>query len=205
MRIIAHRGFWETEAEKNSMAALERAVVNGFGFETDFRDCGGKILISHNPPVGNEISAEEVFKMYSKYNCNEPIAIDIKADGLQDLMLGLLRKYNIKNYFLVDMSICDTVVSVEKGLTIASRSSEYEPTLPFYNESKVVWIDYFDGRSNIIDEISKYIADEKIPCIVSPELHHLPFKEMWKKLKNIYGEFYLCTDFPDKAKEYFNN
>lgn len=204
MKIIAHRGFWKTEAEKNSMAALKRAVECGYGFETDFRDCAGKVLISHNPPKGDEITAEEVFKMYHESSSQMPLALDIKADGLQDMMMELLNKYNIANYFMVDMSVCDTVVYVEKGITIASRSSEFEPTLPFYNDCKVVWVDYFDGRTDIVDEMNKYIADGKIPCVVSPDLHHLPYDEMWKVLKeNIAGEYYLCTDYPDKAELYF--
>lgn len=204
MRIIAHRGFWKSEAEKNSMRALKRAIENGYGFETDFRDCAGKVVISHNPPTGNEITADEVFKMYAESKSNEPLALDIKADGLQDMMITLLKKYNITNYFMVDMSVCDTVVCVEKGIKIASRSSEFEPTLPFYTHSNIIWIDYFDGRTNIIEEINKYIADGKIPCIVSPELHKLPYENMWRTLSKISNEFYLCTDYPDKAKKYFN-
>ena len=50
IKIIAHRGFWKIESEKNTMLALERAIENGFGFETDLRDYAGKLVISHNPP-----------------------------------------------------------------------------------------------------------------------------------------------------------
>ena len=48
MEIIAHRGFWKSIEEKNTFDALEKAIKEGYGFETDFRDCGGQILISHN-------------------------------------------------------------------------------------------------------------------------------------------------------------
>ena len=72
MKILAHRGFWKTDSEKNSKVAIERAIKNGFGFETDFRDYGGQILISHNPPVGNEMTAEDVFKMYQEAGLQEP-------------------------------------------------------------------------------------------------------------------------------------
>lgn len=203
VKIIAHRGFWKLESEKNSMIALQRAIDCGFGFETDFRDYGGQILISHNPPQGIEPNADEVFRMYAETNCSAPLALNIKADGLQDMMLSLLKKYGITNYFMFDMSVCDTIPYIEKDITIASRSSEYEPYLPFYQQSKVVWVDYFDGRTNILDEMAKYIADGKIPCVVSPDLHHLPYDKMWQALKNFTGDFYLCTDYPDKAKEYF--
>lgn len=155
MEIIAHRGFWKSIEEKNTFDALEKAIKEGYGFETDFRDCGGQILISHNPPKGDEITADEVFQMYHEVGSKAPLALDIKADGLQDMMKELLEKYDITNYFMVDMSVCDTVVCVDKKLKIASRSSEFEPILPFYADSEVVWIDYFDGRTDIIDERKK--------------------------------------------------
>ena len=88
MKIIAHRGFWKTESEKNTKIAIERAIENGFGFETDFRDCCGQILISHNPPRGDEMTAEEVFKMYQAADSQEPLALNIKADyGTQDIYI----------------------------------------------------------------------------------------------------------------------
>ena len=205
MQIIAHRGFWKTAEEKNSLTALRRAIECGFGFETDFRDYGGRLLISHNPPVGDELSADELFRIYAESGSKEMLALNIKADGLQDMMLELLKKYGIENYFLFDMSVCDTILYIERNMKIASRSSEFEPYLPFYKDSEVVWVDYFDGRTNIIEELRKYIADDKKPCIVSPELHGLPYEQMWQMLKeNRLTNIMLCTDVPDKAYKYFN-
>ena len=204
MQIIAHRGFWKTAEEKNSLIALKRAIECGYGFETDFRDFGGKVLISHNPPQGNELTADELFRIYAESGSKEMLALNIKADGLQDMMLELLKKYGIENYFLFDMSVCDTILYIERNMKIASRSSEFEPYLPFYKDSEVVWVDYFDGRTNIIEELRKYIADDKKPCIVSPELHGLPYEPMWQMLKeNGLTNIMLCTDVPDKAEQYF--
>lgn len=204
MQIIAHRGFWKTAEEKNSLTALRRAIECGFGFETDFRDYGGRLLISHNPPVGDELSADELFRIYIESGSKETLALNIKADGLQDMMLELLKKYGIENYFLFDMSVCDIIPYIERNMKIASRSSEFEPYLPFYKDCEVVWIDYFDGRTNIIEELCKYIADGKKPCIVSPELHQLPYEPMWHMLKeNGFMDIMLCTDVPDKAEQYF--
>ena len=205
MQIIAHRGFWKTAEEKNSLTALRRAIECGFGFETDFRDYGGRLLISHNPPVGDELSADELFRIYADSGSRETLALNIKADGLQDMMLNMLRQYGVENYFLFDMSVCDTIPYIERKMKIASRSSEFEPYLPFYKDSEVVWVDYFDGRTNIIEELRKYIADDKKPCIVSPELHGLPYEQMWQMLKeNRLTNIMLCTDVPDKAYKYFN-
>lgn len=205
MQIIAHRGFWKTQEERNSRVALERAMECGYGFETDFRDYGGRVLISHNPPVGNELTADELFRMYAASGRKGTLALNIKADGLQDMMRELLEKYGIEDYFLFDMSVCDTIPYIERKMKIASRSSEFEPYLPFYKNSEVVWVDYFDGRTNIADELRKYIADGKMPCIVSPDLHGLPYEAMWQMLKdNGFTNIMLCTDVPDKAEQYFN-
>ena len=97
MQIIAHRGFWKTPEEKNTRAAMIRAIECGYGFETDFRDCGGKVLISHNPPVGNELSADELFRLYAESGSKETLALNIKADGLQGMMLELLKKHGVEN------------------------------------------------------------------------------------------------------------
>ena len=205
MNIIAHRGFWKIESEKNSKEAIKRAIDSGFGFETDFRDYGGKILISHNPPIGTEITADDVFRMYFESGSHEMLALNIKSDGLQDMIGVLLKKYGITNYFFFDMSVCDTIIYVEKQLQIASRRSEYEKELPFYNDSTTVWVDFFYNETLVIPEVKKYLGDGKSVCVVSPELHNREYANLWKQLKSIHhSNLYLCTDYPDKAKEFFN-
>lgn len=204
MNIIAHRGFWKNESEKNTKKAIQRAIENGYGFETDFRDYGQVILISHNPPKGNEMTAEEVFRLYHESGSKELLALNIKADGLQDMMEELLKKYEITNYFFFDMSVCDTVLYAEKQLNIASRRSEYEKELPFYEVSSTVWVDFFYNDSLVIQEVEKYLNDGKIVCIVSPELHKRDYHNLWSQLKLInHANLCLCTDYPDKAKDFF--
>lgn len=205
MKIIAHRGFWKKESEKNTKVAIERAIESGFGFETDFRDCGGQVLISHNPPKGDEITAEGIFKMYQAAGSHEPLALNIKADGLQDMMADLLERYKVTNYFFFDMSVCDTVIYTDKNLKIASRLSEFETEMPFYTDSTTVWIDYFNSDGPTIQKVIETLKDSKIACVVSPELHKRDYQQMWEQLKPMKDEerLYLCTDYPDKAKEYF--
>lgn len=201
--IIAHRGFWKVESEKNTMLALTRAVENGFGFETDFRDYGERVLISHDPPRGIELTAEDVFQMYESHNCEKTLALNIKADGLQGMMKSMLKKYNIKNYFVFDMSVCDTIPYIEENITIASRKSEYEVEMPFLEKSEFVWIDYFNNDIDI-KEIKRFLLKGKKVCVVSPELHKRSRQVCWNFLKSIDDDaLFLCTDEPDKATEYF--
>ncbi|EHZ0305119.1 hypothetical protein K4888_001154 [Campylobacter upsaliensis] len=48
MQILAHRGFWREKKEQNSLASLAKAFEMGFGIETDLRDGGGNLLLSHD-------------------------------------------------------------------------------------------------------------------------------------------------------------
>ena len=60
-RVIAHRGFWLRPDEKNTPTAFARALSEGFGIETDFRDLGGDLVISHHPPQVGALLAKEFF------------------------------------------------------------------------------------------------------------------------------------------------
>ena len=56
--ILAHRGLWFCEEEKNSSNALFKALDLGFGIETDVRDLCGELIISHDPPMLNRICTQ---------------------------------------------------------------------------------------------------------------------------------------------------
>ena len=76
IEIIAHRGWWKVEDEKNTKIAFERAFDNGFGIETDLRDIKGEIVISHNMPKGNEMSFEDLLKLLDSRDLT--LALNIK-------------------------------------------------------------------------------------------------------------------------------
>ena len=75
---------------------------------------------------------DEVLRIYQETGSTATLALNIKADGLQEMLKPMLEKYGVKNYFFFDMSVCDTILYVEQHLKFASRSSEFEPYLPFY-------------------------------------------------------------------------
>lgn len=204
MEIIAHRGFWLTQDEKNTEKAFLRALSNGFGIETDFRDYKGELVISHDIPSGNEMSADDFFKLYSTQNMKTFIALNIKADGLQGKLKELINKYNVQNYFCFDMSIPDTLGYIQSNLKIATRHSEYEQEFPFYTSSDFVWLDCFKSDWFGEKEINQHLNNNKQVCIVSSELHKRDFTDSWWKYKQIDGKLMICTDHPQQAREYFN-
>lgn len=210
MQILAHRGYWNENIPANSPLALKTALENGYGFESDVRDYTGNMVISHNIADDSCQNAEEVFKWLAEYYDKYCFAINIKADGLKDILKEYLGKYNIKNYFLFDMSVPQMVEFAEMGLRFFTRRSEYEIEPVMYEKAAGVWIDGFKQTNWITEELLRnYISDGKEVCLVSPDLHGKnDYKLFWDKLGgwNIdFSNVLLCTDHPDDAQEFFKN
>lgn len=200
LEIIAHRGFWKSEKEKNTLYAFEKAFDKYFGIETDLRDAQGEIVISHDIPLGNEAKFEDVLKILDKRNL--PLALNIKSDGLAEKISELLKKYQVTNYFCFDMSIPQMVVYKDLGLNFFTGVSDICPNGVLFEEAKGVWLDSFYTDWFSKDDIQKYLEQGKEICIVSPDLHKREYKNIWNRYKDI-GGIMLCTDYPDEAKEFF--
>lgn len=208
MEIIAHRGLWFNEAEKNTLESFVGALENGFGIETDFRDFNGALVISHDLPDENSIDVTEFINLYKKYANNAPIALNIKSDGLQMLINEMVEEANFKNFFVFDMSIPDMKGYIKHKLPVFTRLSEYEKIPAFYDKCDGVWLDSFENEwyNEII--IREILENKKKITIVSPELHGRNYQSLWELLKSsdVYKHHLMsiCTDYPLEAKEFFN-
>lgn len=222
MQIIAHRGFWEQEQDKNSYFAFQKSFTNGFGVETDLRDftiknpppprTQSEIAISHDIPTTDSLNAKEFFKLYQESRTQLPIALNIKADGLQAPLKYLLESYNITNYFVFDMSIPDCLCYINLGFHIFTRQSEYEIPI-FYDKAQGVWLDEFHTHWITPAIIKEHLHNGKKVCIVSPELHKRNYKTKWQDYKellktlddNLAENLMLCTDYPHIANDFFKS
>lgn len=210
MEVISHRGYWKTSEEKNSRLAFERSFTLGFGTETDVRDSLGKLVISHDIPSGGEILFSEFLDIYIDTGCHGVLAINIKANGLQERLIQILKGKNIENYFVFDASVPDLVVSLKKGLTCFSRYSEYEPRTMLWDECSGVWYDGFNGIKIDQGMVSDLVSRGKKVAIVSPELHGWDYSDVWDELRALpssvveSNNLILCTDIPEIARDYFN-
>ena len=209
MKILAHRGYWTHAVEKNSFVALRTALEKGYGFESDIRDYLGKLVISHDIPDSNCPDAEKIFELLREFNDSFVFAINIKADGLKNLLKDLIEDYDILNYFLFDMSIPQMIEFYEVGLRFFTRQSEIEPLPVMLKEAIGVWIDGFWSTDWITENLlNKYVNDGKEICLVSPELHgKINYREFWRQIKNFridFNKIMLCTDRPDEARCFFS-
>lgn len=207
MRILSHRGYWQDPSEKNQAVAFRRSFALGFGTETDIRDRLGELVIAHDPPVGGELTVSEFFSLYNEYPTPDlPLALNIKADGLQARLQKLLDEFQIANYFCFDMSIPDAKLFADQGLRFFTRQSELEPEPSLYDRAAGVWVDGFYGEWFTEAALDRHLNHGKQVCVVSPDLHKRPHEPFWQNLRTWAiasdANLMLCTDFPEAAQAY---
>lgn len=204
MQILSHRGFWEDPSEKNLAVAFKRTVSFGFGTETDFRDYGQDIVVSHDMPHGGELRISELLEIFAGSNLT--IAANIKSDGIAQPLKEAFGAFGV-DYFCFDMSVPQAITYVRQGMPFYTRHSDLETVPVLYDEAQGVWLDAF--KDDWYDEIviREHIANGKKVCIVSPELHSRSHTAFWKTLKSakihLVPGVALCTDLPEDAATYF--
>lgn len=212
MEILAHRGLWRIEEHQNSLESLILAFKSGFGIETDVRDFNGDLVLSHDIPDAQESypTLEALFMEYLRIGCSSTIAINIKSDGLQDHLKKLLSRYEIKNYFVFDMSIPEAWRYINQDFKVFIRKSDVETVASFGKFTNGIWIDELVTPWITSGIIMNYTSFEGALAIVSPELHCRDKTYLWSELRAAISDGFpmekilLCTDFPVEARSYFN-
>ncbi len=210
MIVLSHRGFWLRPEEKNQQVAFERSFSMGFGTETDIRDFNSRLVISHDMPTEGAMPLEQFLDLYSRFRSPLPLALNIKADGLQAELKRHLAEYQVDSYFVFDMAVPDGLLYARQGLRTYTRQSEYETTPSYYELAEGVWLDEFDGHWLSDAVIEEHLQQGKSVCIVSPELHKRNHAQEWLHYRQLEARIgkerlMLCTDLPTQAREFFND
>ncbi len=168
-----------------------------YGVELDLRPDGEKIVIHHEPFQGGED-----FEEWLNYYHHRLIILNTKAEGMEERLVRLMEKHEIKDYFFLDLSLPYLIKYMNKGISrMAVRFSEYEPlefVMKFAGKVEWVWIDCFNHLPLTTENYKILKANFKL-CLVSPELQGyeldriLDFK---KQLKDMEIDA-VCTKRPD--------
>ncbi len=205
MIIISHRGYWKEPPERNRPIAFHRSFDLGFGTETDVRDRNGQLVISHDMADAAAISLGELLDIRGDRNL--PLALNIKADGLSNMLAAQLRERNVKGWFTFDMSVPEMVVQLRLGLPVFTRASEFEQPPACYDQAIGVWLDGFQGMWFGPQQIETFLRDGKTVCVVSSELHGRDRDALWNMLRaapiHRHENLMLCTDVPEEAVTFF--
>lgn len=212
MEIIAHRGLWTKKEQQNTMEALLNAIRLGYGIETDIREHKGNLVISHDIASGKDISLDSFLQRVSQLpNFEEvTIALNVKEDGLEKLLQKLFSLYRLtENMFFFDMSSAShfSYSKIFRPENIATRQSDIEPEPVLYEKSGMVWIDCVTKDWSDMEKIKRHLDNRKKVAFVSPELHKRDYKNFWDLIKRFSktDEVMICTDFPEKAREFFKS
>lgn len=205
MLVLSHRGYWLNAAEKNTTAAFERSFQLGFGTETDLRDLGGALVVSHDPPADGALSIDALLATYFAHDNRLPLAINVKSDGLQSMLCQVLENRGPANYFVFDMAVPDALGWLRRGVPAFTRQSELESQPAFYSQAAGVWLDSFFGEWWDAATVRGHLNAGKNVCIVSPELHGREPRAAWEKLATFDfrndPRVMICTDYPEAACE----
>ena len=123
-----------------------------------------------------------------------------------------MNKFNIKNWFFLDMSMPNFVKYSENSIknfstryspdNLAVRFSDKEPieyALSFSKKVKWVWVDYFCEFPLSRENYALLKKENFKICLVSPEIQENKFIEP-KDLASLCSELLIdavCTKFPD--------
>ncbi|MEX2316512.1 MAG: hypothetical protein WD669_05130 [Pirellulales bacterium] len=199
--ILAHRGLWSRAEQKNTREALGLALSRGFGLETDVRDHGSELVISHDPPKAGALLVRDLLEEYRRLDARGMLALNIKADGLAEELDRLLQAFGIERTFAFDMSVPDMLQYHQRKMSYFSRRSELEPHVVSYQECAGIWLDAFQTDWYKSDTILDLLAASKQVAVVSPELHGRDRQGVWQMLRQIHdpaGQLLCCTDYPQE-------
>ena len=116
MEIIAHR--------INKISKLKN-LPKKFGAEIDLRSHGSKIVLNHDPFK----PGEKLEDYLSNYN-HGTLILNVKESGIEMDVIKLAKKYNIKNFFLLDVEMPFICVNKKKLINICQ--------LDFQNLSQLI-------------------------------------------------------------------
>lgn len=161
-----------------------KKIPADFGCEIDIRTDGSKLILNHDP-----FKKGDNFNDYLDEYKNGTLVLNIKESGIEDMVLGEVRKRGIKSYFLLDVEFPYLFSATNKGeRNISLRFSEKEPIeniVQFKDMVDWVWIDTIT-KLPINQKNGKYFKSFKT-CLVCPSRWGRPnqINEFKKKINKI--------------------
>ena len=121
----------------NSLKNIKNLNKN-FGAEIDIRTFNNKLILNHEP-----FKKAVLLDSYLKIFKHKFLILNVKEEGIENLILNYLKKYKIKNYFLLDVTVPKIFqfVKSNKKIKLCLRISKFEKlsSLNFFHK-KINWV-----------------------------------------------------------------
>ena len=140
------------------------------GVEIDIRSNKEKLYLHHDPYV----VGEDLETWLEEYN-HAALILNVKEEGLESKLIGLMKKYKIDNYFFLDQSFPFLIKTANTGESrCAVRISEYEhieTVMSLSGKVDWVWVDCFNHFPLTKNDATRLQIEGGFKlCFVSPEL-----------------------------------
>jgi hypothetical protein len=160
MNLIAHR--------RNTIEALQSTPTH-LGVEIDLRSQGQRLIVQHDP-----FSDGEDFERWLDHFQHGTLILNVKEEGLEERLIGLMAARGISDYFFLDQSFPFLIRWSQRGeRRCAVRVSEFESietALTLGGQVDWVWVDCF-SRFPLSGADAQRLRDAGFKlCLVSPEL-----------------------------------
>ena len=181
----------------NSISKLLKTSVE-FGVEADLRSEDKKINLHHDP-----FKKGESFEKWIKYYKHKILILNVKEEGLENMVIKILKKNKIKNFFFHDQTFSTLLKNMFKT-RVSIRFSEYEDLKKknyLFKKIRWLWLDNFN-QIELSEKFYTYLKNKKVKiCIVSPELIKKKRQNEIKKIinnlkKNKFNLDAVCTKKP---------
>jgi len=167
------------------------------GVEIDLRLVNGELTLAHDANMQGDL-----FSDWLKLYAHKLLVLNVKEDGLEDLILEEIDRVGVSDYFFLDQPMPTLVKSISKGLPVALRVSEYETCVAAASlNPKWLWLDSFTGNWSPLGEAISLAAQLGIKtCLVSPELQG---RDPAREIPIIIGELFgalpsaVCTKYSE--------
>lgn len=192
MKLIAHR--------RNTLAELLETPTD-YGVEVDIRSFGKRLVMHHDP----FIEGEDFAKWIDNYR-HGTLILNVKEEGLEQRLLGLMTERGIEDFFFLDQSFPFLIKTAKQGeRRCAVRVSEYEhidTALTLAGKIDWVWVDCFT-RFPLSSEDAVRLREAGLKlCLVSPELQQRTGEDEIPMLRVLLAERDIspeavCTKRPE--------
>ncbi len=201
-KLFAHRGFWTTEDEQNTIHAVLRAFEEGFDVEVDIRlNKEGELVTGHDTP--------QVFNWGEvlRHPDRKMIAFHVKEKGLAKKLWDEIGHNEYIEFIIFGVSEEEMELYV-KLFGYESIAFEYNAGDDFekvFNcKNKVIWIAELDNKRITKKEIILLKSMKKIVYMVTQDCHGGDMVLFGVRL-NMYAEGLIdgiCSDNADVIHSY---
>lgn len=196
MILISHR---------RNTADMLRATPSHLGVEVDIRSRGERMIIHHDAFVDGED-----FEAWLENYRHRLLILNVKEEGLEERLLGLMKEKDIEEFFFLDQSFPFLVKTARGGeRRCAVRVSEFESIKTAEALAGLVswiWVDCFTRFPLTGKETAHLQSLGFRLCLVSPELQGRPGERSIPEMRahldreGIAADA-VCTKLPDLWSE----